>query len=146
MLVSPNPADLPPDCRKTPWEDGCPAIELSADGLTTLKLVAAKTDLINDLNAMDLGAAKALVSFLQLINTLAPPTPAKPQVSVYLSTLKGYIDNAGAVRDKLVNKIGWVAVRRDLELHYVDLQTQNKENSPEGRLFKALIDSLPSGN
>jgi hypothetical protein len=127
-------------CDAQPWLSPCAPIQISSDGLATLQLIAAKTDLIRSLQTIP--DASSLVDFLRLVGRIAR-VDKTISYTVPLQFMGAYFNVADGLRPRLA-QIGWDAIRRDVELHYVSLQTQNRDGTPEGRMFQRLLDTFPS--
>jgi hypothetical protein len=112
---------------------------MSSDGVATLQLIAAKVDLIKGLDQIP--EANSLASFFKMVGKITR-ADGTATYAVPLQLMAAYFDVADSIRPRL-SKIGWRAVHHDVELQYTALQIANKERSPEGLLFKRLMDSLP---
>lgn len=128
------------DCDTKPWLPSCGTMKLSTKGLSTLKLIAAKADLIAELKRID--EARHLVAFLEQVNRLNT-TPSKPYVSIALDHFSAYLDVASIARSQL-RTIGWRAIHHDIELHLTSLQVRRAHNEPEYAFFERLRDTLPN--
>ena len=141
LSASPAPARVAiriQDCAAAPWLTPCAPIEISADGIQTLQLIAAKADLISSLEGI--AEARQFVALLEQaerVVILPKGVPGRTGANLALSGLSQFVDAADRIRPQLQN-VGWMAIRRDLDLHLATLATENRERTPEGRFFAML--------
>lgn len=131
-----------PSCDQEPWGVDCPQASISVDGIQTLKLIAPKMELLADLAAApDLQPLTELARFFAKL--VIPAGAVRVLVDLTLFDLSLAFEAANKIRDKLV-QLGTAAIRRDLDLHLVQLEIDNQTNTPEGSLFRRLRDAMPS--
>jgi hypothetical protein len=138
--VAAQPASAQSSCDTEPWLLPCAPIQISADGVDTLKLIAAKIDLINGLKTIP--EASSLIAFLKLVGQIVK-VDGVASYAVPLQFLEAYFKVADKIRPRLI-QVGWAAIRHDVELQYVSLQTRNQDQTAEGRMFKRLLGTIPT--